>query len=51
MTGHLQKAILSQSHESNRCCGDEDSCNGNEAADEDKETQEANARNLENPHA
>lgn len=48
---YLEEAILSQCHKSNGRCGDEHAGNGDEAADEDKQAQQANARDLQYPHA
>ena len=50
-TTYLEEAILSQRHKSNGCCGDEHTSNGDEAADEDKQAQQANPRDVQYPHA
>ena len=47
----LDEAILCESDKCHWHCGNEHPSNGNEAANEDKEAQQTNARNLKQPHA
>ena len=48
---YLDKAVLCESHKSNGHSGDEDSSYGDEAADEDEQSQQADPWDLEDPHA
>lgn len=48
---YLEEAILSECHKCNGHCRNDDASNGDEAADEDKQAQQTNARDLQNPHA
>ena len=48
---YLDEAILSEGNKGNGCCGDEHASYWDEAADEDKQAQQANPWDLQKPHA
>lgn len=48
---YLEKTIFSEGHKGNGGSRDEDSCNWDEAADEDKQSQQADPRDCQEPHA